>query len=74
MDELEGHAATMASDWDADNINANEDDGKQWVPMTPQTMRRLETPRPMGWTAYAACNAAKVNDGLCTAAEPRQTG
>ena len=36
----------MAWDWDMDDIDADEDDGKQWVPMTPQTMKIAKTPRP----------------------------
>ena len=46
MEELDGHAATMAWDWEADNIDADEDDGKPWVPVTPQTMRTAKAPRP----------------------------
>src|SRR5882724_4045625 len=48
MEGLEGHAATMAWDWDADDIDTDEDDGKQWVPVTPQTIKNVETPRPSG--------------------------
>jgi len=48
MEELDGHVAAMAWDWDASNIDADEDDSKLWVPMTPQTMRMTETPSP-GW-------------------------
>jgi len=36
----------MAWDWDTDDIDADKDDGKQWVPMMPQTMKIAETPRP----------------------------
>jgi len=36
----------MAWDWDVDDIDVDEDDGKQWVPMTPQTMKLAKTPRP----------------------------
>ena len=36
----------MAWDWDTDDIDADEDDRKQWVPVTPQTMKIAETPRP----------------------------
>src|SRR5882724_13355003 len=32
--------------WDADDINTDEDDGKQWVPMMPQIMKHAEKPRP----------------------------
>ena len=46
MEDLEGCAAAMEWDWGADDINVDEDDGKQWVPMTPQTMKHAETPRP----------------------------
>jgi len=46
MEDLEGHATTMAWDWDVDDINVDEDDRKQWVPMIPQTMKHTKTPRP----------------------------
>ena len=46
MEDLEDQAAMMAWDWDADEINADKEDRKQLIPMTPQTMRHLETPRP----------------------------
>src|SRR5882724_7232006 len=46
MEELEGHATTMAWDWDVDDIDVDEDNGKQWVPMMPQMMKLSETPRP----------------------------
>jgi len=36
----------MAWDWDVDDIETDEDDRKQWVPMMPQTMKPAETPRP----------------------------
>jgi len=46
MEELEGQIATMAWDWDTDDIYMDKDNGKQWVPMTPQMMKTMETPRP----------------------------
>ena len=46
MESLAGRAATMAWDWDADDIDADENDGKQWVPIMPQTIKIAETPRP----------------------------
>jgi len=46
MEDLEGQAAAMAWDWDANDINVYKDDGKQWVPVPPQTMRHLETLGP----------------------------
>ena len=46
MEDLEAQAALMVWDWEADDINADEDDGKQWVPVTPQTMRHFDTVRP----------------------------
>ena len=46
MEDLEGRAAAMAWDWDVDDIDTDEDNGKQWVPMMPQTMKHTETPRP----------------------------
>jgi len=36
----------MAWDWDANNIDVNEDNGKQWVPDMPQMMRTIELPGP----------------------------
>ena len=36
----------MAWDWDTDDNDTDEDDGKQWVPVMPQTMKVAETPRP----------------------------
>jgi len=39
MEDLEVQAAVMAWDWDANEIDVDEDDGKQWVPVTPQMMR-----------------------------------
>jgi len=46
MEELDGCAATMTWDLEADDIDVDEDDGKPWVPVMPQTMRMTETPRP----------------------------
>jgi len=46
MEELEGHTATMAWDWDTNHINMNEDGSKQWVPVTHQTMKMIKTPKP----------------------------
>jgi len=46
MEDLEGCTTTMAWDWDMDDIDIDEDDRKQWVPVTPQTMKHAETPRP----------------------------
>jgi len=47
MEELEGHVAMMACDWDAEDIDPYEDDGNLWVPMMPQMMRTLKMPRDM---------------------------
>jgi len=38
MEELEQCAAHMAWDWEADEIDPNEDEGKIWIPMMPQTL------------------------------------
>ena len=46
MEDLEGCATAMAWDWDVDEIDMDEDDGKQWVPVTPQMMKQAEMPRP----------------------------
>jgi len=46
LEDLEGQAAMMAWEWDADYIDADEDDGKQWLPVTPQMMRSLKTLGP----------------------------
>jgi len=45
MQDLEGHAVAMAWHWEADDINADEDNEKQWVLVTPQMMRHIDTPR-----------------------------
>jgi len=45
-EELDIHVAAMAWDWEANNIDADEDDSKPWVPMMPQMMRMAGTPRP----------------------------
>ena len=47
MEELEGHAAAMAWDWDAEHIDAHEDEGKLWVPVMLQMMRTLKMVRNM---------------------------
>jgi len=36
----------MAWDWEANDIDVDENDRKPWVPMTPQMMTIAETPRP----------------------------
>jgi len=36
----------MTWGWDMDDIYADKDDGKQWVPVMPQMMKLAETPRP----------------------------
>src|SRR5882724_12241946 len=36
--ELEGHAYEMSWDWDAKDINLDEDDRRMWVPITPKTL------------------------------------
>ena len=36
---MEARAATMAWDWDGGYIDADEDDGRDWVPVTPQTLQ-----------------------------------
>ena len=36
----------MAWDWDVNDIDVDDDNGKQWVPMMPQMMKIAETPRP----------------------------
>jgi len=46
MEDLEAQAALMAWDWEANDIDVDEDDGKQWVLVTPQTMRHIDTARP----------------------------
>ena len=45
MRELEDCTATMAWDWDMEDIDPKEDDGKLWVPMMPQMLRMHEIPR-----------------------------
>src|SRR5882724_11274886 len=46
MEDLEGHMAIMAWDWDTNDIDVDKDDGRLWVPVTPQTMTMADTPRP----------------------------
>ena len=46
MEDLEGQAATMAWDCDANDIDVDKDNWKQCVPVTPQTMRHLKTQGP----------------------------
>ena len=48
MWELEVRASTMAWDWDADDINAYDDDGKLWVPVTAQTLNTHEAKQHRG--------------------------
>ena len=38
MWELEAWASAMAWDWDTDNIDAEDDNGKLWVPIMAQTL------------------------------------
>jgi len=78
MEDLEGHMAIMAWDWDTNDIDVDKDDGRLWVPVTPQTMTMADTPRPgqeawTGWAIHSPYDAATANDSLCTAAEPRWT-
>jgi len=47
MEELEGCMAMMAWDWDVEDIDPHEDDGKLWVPVMPQTIRMLKTSMDM---------------------------
>ena len=39
MLELEERASAMAWDWDADNIDPNDNYGRLWVPMMAQTLK-----------------------------------
>src|SRR5882724_8259918 len=39
MLELKEQASAMAWDWDADDIDPNDDDGRLWVPMMAQTLK-----------------------------------
>jgi len=39
MWELEVWASAMAWDWDVDDIDPNDDDGKLWVPVMTQTLK-----------------------------------
>jgi len=38
MWELEAWSSAMAWDWDADNIDPDDNDGKLWVPVTAQIL------------------------------------
>jgi len=48
MLELKEQASAMAWDWDADDIDPNDDDGRLWVPMMAQTLKMgmAKGPRP----------------------------
>jgi len=37
--ELEGRAYEMSWDWDAEDIDLDEDDERMWVPITPKTLK-----------------------------------
>ena len=39
MWELEAWASAMAWDWDVDDINLDDHDGKLWVPVMAQTLK-----------------------------------
>ena len=45
MAELEEHAAAMAWNWSGNDIAEDEDDGREWVPVTPMTMNTGERER-----------------------------
>ena len=55
MSELEEQASTMVWEWDADNIDPNDNYGRLWVPMMAQTLKMgmAEGPRPFPPTAPA---------------------
>ena len=73
MEDLEGCAAAMAWDWGTDDIDADEDDGKQWVPVMPQTMKHAETPRPSRMEAPTQ-PVTLTDDCVCPASDPRWIG
>ena len=39
---LETQATEMSWDWDAEDIDPDEDDGKIWVPVTPKTLEAVD--------------------------------
>jgi len=56
-----GRASLMAWDWDAEDIDPQEDDGKMWVPVT---LERLNVPANMkdinGLAAHKATERKRV--------------
>ena len=52
MWELEAWASAMAWDWDMDNINAEDDNCKLWVPVTAQMLNTgaVDGSRPFQFT------------------------
>jgi|SRR5882724_1931155 len=48
MWELEAWASAMAWDWDMDDIDPNDDNGKLWVPVTAQTLNMGEAEQHSG--------------------------
>jgi len=36
--ELEGWEYEMSWDWDAEDIDPDENDGREWIPITPKTL------------------------------------
>ena len=40
MWELEALASTMAWAWDTDHIDPDDDDGKLWIPVMAQTLKK----------------------------------
>ena len=36
--ELEGHTYEISWDWDAEDIDPDEDNRRMWVPITPKTL------------------------------------
>src|SRR5882724_7978950 len=80
MWELEARASAMAWDWDVDNIDPNDDDGKLWVAVTAQTLntrgaeqhRGPPSPKPVTPPRQMTMYAVQLNqDGLTKqASEP----
>jgi len=49
MEELEGHTATMAWDWDMDNIDVEKDDGKTMGFHDASDDENCQTPSLQEW-------------------------
>ena len=61
------HVAGMVWDWEVDDIDDNEDDGKEWVPASPQMLNTGE--REWEKAAAQAAHPRMLTKGLGTGGE-----